>query len=53
MGVIKLIVIGFAGLFIVSNIMYRTYDKDKEAPDEFTDYWDEKINRIGGDHKKE
>ena len=53
MGVIILIVIGFVGLFIVSNILYRTYDKDKEVPGEFIDYWDEKINRIGGDTERE
>ena len=52
MEVIILIVIGFTGLFVVSDILYRAYDKDKETPDEFTDYWDEKIGRIGEGREK-
>ncbi|MEL6255632.1 MAG: hypothetical protein AAFR87_26745 [Bacteroidota bacterium] len=49
---VSLIIIGLIGAFIVSDRMYRKYDKDKEGPNEFTDYWDEKINRIGGDAER-
>lgn len=50
--VLAIIISGFVSLFIVSDFMYKKIDKDKEGSDDFTDYWDEKIDRIGRSTKR-